>query len=57
MYCEGLVREFETPIDDSEFVDNDEFVYFNRAANELSPEYAERLLHNVLTRAPLPDEV
>ena len=57
VYCEPLVRAYDTPVNDSDFIDGEEFVYFNRAANRLSPEYADRFLSNILERATLTDEV
>ncbi|MFC7164543.1 HNH endonuclease [Halospeciosus flavus] len=57
VYCRPLVREFDEPLDDTAFIDGDEFAKFVRAANALDPEYVERYITHLLADVDLPDNV
>jgi 5-methylcytosine-specific restriction endonuclease McrA len=53
VYCRGLERELDPPVDDTDFLHRQEYVRFNKGANRLSEEYTEKFLKNVLERPDL----
>lgn len=57
VYCRPFVREFNRPIDDTEFVDGQEYVRFNAGANELDEQYIRRFISNMLKRREFPESV
>lgn len=57
VYCRALVREFDPPIDDLQFLRAHDFARFKEAATSLDREYADLFLRNIREMADLPDEV
>lgn len=53
IYCRGLERELEDPVDDTEFFEGTDFVRFNLGANELNETDSEVFLTEIRERADL----
>lgn len=53
VYCRALERELNPPIADTNFLDRQEYARFVRGANQLSDEYIEKFLTNILERPDL----
>lgn len=53
IYCRGLHRELEPPLDDTEFLHQHDYVRFNAGANKLADDDAEEFLTHLLNREDL----